>query len=220
MERQLVFFMDFDGTVTYQDVGYAMVQRFASTGWYELNQRWEAGELSTGQCAQKTLDLMMVKPEELEDFFLSQQLSPGFLDFIVWLKGFHFPYFIVSDGYDNYIKPILKKYGLEIPYYANHLEYRQGWVFNSLHSNPYCEKCGTCKSQIVKLNCPQEALSVYVGDGYSDRCAAGLCDIVLAKKALAQHCRQQNIPYHSFEDFYDVKKILENLLDLGERRIV
>ncbi|MEQ8174352.1 MAG: MtnX-like HAD-IB family phosphatase [Syntrophomonadaceae bacterium] len=218
MEKPLVIFLDFDGTVAYRDVGYHMVKRFASEGWEEINLMWEEGALSTAQCAQKTLDIMKVSPAELEEFFLEQELDPGFESFLEWISTRPAPLYIVSDGYDNYIEPILKKHGLSIPYYANHLDYDGGWIFTSFHSNPECGKCGTCKSSIVQEQTPPGAVSIYIGDGYSDRCAAGGCDIVLAKDALASHCQENNIPFHHFKDFYDVIKILNIVIEQGEKK--
>lgn len=218
MEKSLVIFLDFDGTVAHCDVGYQMVKRFAGQGWEGINRMWEEGLLSTAQCAQRTLDIMRVSPVELEEFFQEQELDPGFPSFLDWMKMRQASFCIVSDGYDNYIEPILKKYGIAIPYYANHLDYDNRWIFNSIHSNPDCEKCGTCKSKIVQDNSPPGAVSIYIGDGYSDRCAAGRCDIVLAKDALARHCREQDIAFHHFKDFYEVRRILEKVIELGEKK--
>lgn len=219
MEKPLVIFLDFDGTVAYRDVGYHMVKRFAAPDWEEINRMWEEGLLSTAQCAQKTLDIMKASPSELEAFFLEQELDPGFPAFLEWISTWPASIYIVSDGYDNYIAPILQKYGLAIPYYANHLDYAGGWIFTSFHSNPECGKCGTCKSSIVQAQTPPGAVSVYIGDGYSDRCAAERCDIVLAKDALARHCRENSIAFHHFKDFHDVIRILSRIIGQGEKKI-
>lgn len=208
--------MDFDGTVARADVGYSMVKKYAGPGWEELNKLWEQGVLSTGECAQRTLDLLAVKPGELQAFFEAQEIDPGFPGFIQWLKEQNHDYCIVSDGYDNYIEPILKKYGLMIEYYANHLEYNRGWTISSPHLNPQCARCGTCKSKIIESKCDHESLHVYVGDGHSDKCAAAKCDIVLAKSALAEYCACAGILFHPFEDFYDVQEILIKIMGRGK----
>lgn len=218
METSQVIFLDFDGTVAYKDVGYHMVKRFAAEGWEEINRMWEEGLLSTAQCAQKTLDIMKASPAELEEFFLEQELTPGFTDFLEWVLTMPASMYIVSDGYDNYIDPILKKFGLAIPYYANHLDYSGRWIFTSSHSNPECGKCGTCKSSIIQEHTPPGAVSIYIGDGYSDRCAAGRCDIVLAKDALARHCRDNNLEFYHFKDFYDVINILNRVIGQGDKK--
>jgi 2-hydroxy-3-keto-5-methylthiopentenyl-1-phosphate phosphatase len=45
---------------------------------------------------------------------------------------------------------------------------------------------------------------VYVGDGYSDRCAAEASDRVFATKGLARYLDERGIPYERFDDFHDV----------------
>jgi len=49
---------------------------------------------------------------------------------------------------------------------------------------------------------------VYVGDGYSDRCAAEASDRVFATKGLAQYLDERGIPYERFDDFRDVARSL------------
>jgi 2-hydroxy-3-keto-5-methylthiopentenyl-1-phosphate phosphatase len=57
-----------------------------------------------------------------------------------------------------------------------------------------------------------EDIVVYVGDGFSDRCPVNYADIVFAKRHLIKHCQQQNITYHEFQNFGDVQKKLEEVL--------
>jgi len=45
---------------------------------------------------------------------------------------------------------------------------------------------------------------VYVGDGYSDRCAALAADRVFARDALATHLDELGVPYEPFGDLRDV----------------
>lgn len=211
MEKSLVFFADFDGTVSREDICYQMVKTFASQGWEELNQLWEQGVLTTGECAQRTLDLMQVKPAELEQFFQHMELNSGFTDFAAWSRKHHFPLFILSDGYDNYIASVLKRSNLSITYYANHLQYDRGWRVHSPHINLECQKCGVCKRGLVERLSPPGATTVYIGDGYSDRCAAQHCDLVFAKDSLANYCIDQGIPYYAYQDFYDILNQLHNM---------
>lgn len=212
MEKSLVLFADFDGTVSREDICYRMVKTFASHGWEELNQLWEQGVLTTGECAQRTLDLMQVKPFELEQFFQHMELNPGFSNFAAWTRENHFPLYILSDGYDNYIEPLLKRNSLTVTYYANHLEYDRGWKLHSPHINLECQKCGVCKSRLIERLSPPGVTTVYIGDGYSDRCPAQRCNLVFAKDSLADYCKDQYIRYYAYQNFYD---ILNQLHDMG-----
>ena len=49
---------------------------------------------------------------------------------------------------------------------------------------------------------------VYVGDGYSDRCAALAADRVFARRALGDYLVSRNVPFEPFETFDDVAAAL------------
>jgi 2-hydroxy-3-keto-5-methylthiopentenyl-1-phosphate phosphatase len=49
---------------------------------------------------------------------------------------------------------------------------------------------------------------VYVGDGYSDRCAAQAADRVFARRALARYLDERGVAYEPFEDFHEVDRAL------------
>jgi len=217
MEAKLRFFIDFDGTVVARDICASMVMHYAGEGWAELNALWEQGVLSTGECAQRTLDLMRVTPQELDEYFLRFELDPGFQSFVEWASQRDFPLLILSDGYDNYIELIQRKYDLEIDYFANHLEYIDGWRFQSQHSNPECLKCGVCKSGLVQARLEPGITSVYIGDGYSDTCAAAICDVVFAKKSLAAYCDQEGIRYIRYQTFANILEKLDDMLIVGKK---
>ncbi len=215
MEKKLIFFVDFDGTVVPQDICASMVKKYAGPGWEELNRLWEKGDMSTGECAQQTLNLMRVEPPELRRFFNRFELSPGFTSFVDWTRSNGHPLFILSDGYDNYIDLIIKKYRLEIPYYANHLEFENGWRFIARYQNSECTKCGVCKKQIIEQKTPPGWTSVYVGDGYSDTCPAAVCGLVFARDSLAGYCLSHGIAFVPFHDFNNILTFMEKY-DEGE----
>jgi hypothetical protein len=47
-----------------------------------------------------------------------------------------------------------------------------------------------------------------VGDGRSDFCLAEKCTFVLAKGALAAHCRKLQLPHAEIADFADARRVL------------
>ena len=70
-----------------------------------------------------------------------------------------------------------------------------------------CESCGeSCKRSVVRRLAEGEV--VYVGDGYSDRCAAEDSDRVFATRGLADYLDERGIPYERFDDFHDVARSL------------
>ncbi|MGE5422273.1 MAG: MtnX-like HAD-IB family phosphatase [Ignavibacteriales bacterium] len=215
MAEKLMFFIDFDGTISREDVCATMVKRYARDGWQELNRLWEEGALSTEECAGRTLELMDVEPVELEVFFKSMNIDESFLPFVSWANHQDLPLFILSDGYGNYIKEILSPYKLDIPYYANHLDYDRGWRIKCSYQVEECTKCGVCKTKLIEELLKPGYVSVYIGDGYSDICPAEGCDMVFAKKQLARLCKAKGIPYFDYDSFDDVQRIVETLWEMG-----
>ena len=58
------------------------------------------------------------------------------------------------------------------------------------------------------LAAPERPL-VYVGDGYSDRCAALVADRVFATDGLADYLAERGVPHERFETFHEVVAALE-----------
>lgn len=215
MAKSIIFFSDFDGTIADKDVCATMVKQFAASGWYELNCLWEAGKLSTRECAQRTLDLMAMTPAELDDFIGTQVIDPTFLDFAAWAGEKGYPIYILSDGYDNYIRPILARYNLGLPFYANRMHYRRGWKIETPHDNPRCGRCGVCKSKIMLELMNPDGLNVYIGDGYSDRCPAHFAGLVFARagRSLEAYCAREGITAHRFNNFQGILRQMKKLTE-------
>jgi 2-hydroxy-3-keto-5-methylthiopentenyl-1-phosphate phosphatase len=69
-----------------------------------------------------------------------------------------------------------------------------------------CDSCGeSCKRSIVRELADEDEL-VYVGDGFSDRCAAEASDLVFATRGLADYLDERGISYERFDDFHDVAR--------------
>ncbi|MGE5405951.1 MAG: MtnX-like HAD-IB family phosphatase [Candidatus Saccharibacteria bacterium] len=200
------FFIDFDGTITLKDTCYNMVASYCRPGWKELNEQWERREMGTTECARRTLALMDVEYNELQRFLSTIPIDPLFKDFIALAAEHDDRLYILSDGYDVNIKTILGLNGLDhLPYYSNNLLCDNNqYDIESPNYNEECGLCGTCKTSLVRRLTPPGYLTVYIGDGYSDRCAVHETDIVFAKKSLLKYCRKNGVPTHEFQGFQDI----------------
>jgi 2-hydroxy-3-keto-5-methylthiopentenyl-1-phosphate phosphatase len=107
---------------------------------------------------------------------------------------------VISAGFHELIEPVLAREGVELEVLANEVEARpDGWVVR-FRDEAVCATCGEpCKRRSLA-----GAPYVYVGDGYSDRCAALAADRVFARDALARHLEGQGVPYEPFDDLHDV----------------
>lgn len=206
MGERLKFFVDFDGTVCPQDVCLLMLEKFAQEGWRDLDRLWEEGKLSTVECAERTLELMDFTPEDLMDLIQGVDLDPFFVPFVRWALERNYQVIILSDGYQNYIAPLLGREGLDLPFLGNILVNDGKWRILTPYFNQECGSCGVCKRSLIENNRTATDICVYIGDGKSDYCAAAICDVVFAKDKLASYCRERGIAFIPFSSFSDVLK--------------
>jgi len=209
-----IIFSDFDGTVTVQDSLDTVLDAFARADWRKVGgEIWEAG-LGSRLAIQKELFLLEATPEEIETLLEENiELSPGFQEFLQFCRKREWDFVIVSEGFSLHIDRILDKHHLTgIPYHANELIFTEAGVrTRSLHPNPECMRCGNCKrSHILEARKSYDRV-VYIGDGRTDHCPAGAADQVFAKRLLEKYCQQEQIPYISYRDFFDILKHLEQL---------
>lgn len=215
---KLAVLCDFDGTISKGDIGNTLFKLYAGgREWEELIASWERGEIGSRECLVKECSLARVSRDEVVELAESFEIDEHFRDFSDWCEGNRVPLAVVSDGLDFYIKVVLKKYGLShLPVFANHLEFTRGGV---LAEFPYfdmgCLKCGNCKGYHVRKYREDYGRVVFVGDGYSDRCALEEADLILAKGDLARLCRELGKECVRVSDFRAVRERVE---EMKERR--
>jgi 2-hydroxy-3-keto-5-methylthiopentenyl-1-phosphate phosphatase len=110
---------------------------------------------------------------------------------------------IVSSGFHETIEPLLEREGVldAVELRANRLDPRpDGWRvrFRADH------ECDTCGEPCKRADLPQNGEVVFVGDGYSDRCAALAADRVFARDGLAEWLREQDVPFEPLTDFREL----------------
>ncbi len=128
-------------------------------------------------------------------------VRPGFREF----AEAHRPT-ILSSGFRELIEPVLAREGVELEVHANRLDPRpDGW--RALwRDDAQCAECGeACKRGGLPAGCPV----VYVGDGYSDRCAALAADRVFARDGLARFLERERVDYEPFTDFIALRLELD-----------
>ena len=204
------FFVDFDGTITKEDVVGVIVQTFCRDGWKEINDRWEKKDISTVECARQTFKLFDAAEKDLYRVLDTIEFDDCFVPFVKTCRAQGYPVYILSDGYDLMIEYLLKKHGLsDLPFFANRLVRKNGgYDIACPYLNPICGQCGTCKKTILQALKKEGCTTVYIGDGYSDTCVIEAADIVYAKKDLLAYCRRRNIPVIPFHNFSDICDIL------------
>ncbi|WHH57815.1 MtnX-like HAD-IB family phosphatase [Petroclostridium sp. X23] len=201
-----IIFIDFDGTITKKDTCAAMIEEFAKDGWQEINRLWENKELSTEECANATFKLFDAAPQDIINLMHTIEIDEYFTAFLSLCKAKGYEVYVLSDGYDLNIETIFKRYDIRLKYYSNKLLYNvdHGFSIECPHKNASCGKCGNCKTTWINNLKSEGDEVIYIGDGYSDMCPAGIADLVFAKGVLSQYCIEKGIHTKCFENFKDI----------------
>jgi HAD superfamily phosphoserine phosphatase-like hydrolase len=206
----IAWLCDFDGTVSPSDIGAAFAKRFSLDGIAarvpELAE-WRAGRighraLTIAQCAELRATL-----EDALEFTRGFALDPAFGPFVREVRARGDEVFIVSEGFDFYVRDQLERAGLaDVPWAANTLGFRpdRSVVPSFPFADPACDRCGNCKAGHVHRYQARGDLTVLVGDGDSDRHGAIAADVVLARGALLEWCETVGIAHVPVRDFVDV----------------
>ena len=200
--------VDFDGTVTEQDLLDTIASKFGDPVVYqEVDEGLDEGALSLREVITREFEPVTKPLEEIVAWELENvSIRPGFKELVQLAQERGWRFVIVSSGFHELIEPILEHAGIEVELHANRVDPRpEGWRVLWQYEES-CDSCGeSCKRSIVKEFAGDDEL-VYVGDGFSDRCAAEASDRVFATKGLARYLDERGIAYDRFDDFHDVAR--------------
>lgn len=206
LQDQRALVLDFDGTVTEHDLLDEIALRFGDEAVYqEVEDGLDAGtmplrEVITREFAPVTTPLAEVRAWVLEH----ARIRPGFAHLVRRARGAGWQVHVVSSGFEELIAPLLEREGVDVSLHANRVDPRpDGWLVQWRYPDD-CDDCGeSCKRELLP-----EGYVVYVGDGYSDRCAALASDRVFATRGLAAYLAERKVPYEKFEDFHGIARAL------------
>jgi 2-hydroxy-3-keto-5-methylthiopentenyl-1-phosphate phosphatase len=203
--RSLV--LDFDGTITEEDLLQQVSVRFGDPDVV----REVEGALAEGRISLReeiTREFAPVRtplPDVVAWVFGQVRIRPGFGELVGLARSRGWPVLVLSSGFHELIEPVLAREGVEAEIKANRLDPRlDGWRVLWRDSS-VCPVCGQpCKRAAL----PSSGEIVYIGDGYSDRCAALAAERVFATRGLARYLDAEGAAYEPFQDFFDVVRSL------------
>jgi 2-hydroxy-3-keto-5-methylthiopentenyl-1-phosphate phosphatase len=198
--------VDFDGTVTEIDLLDTIARDFGDPVVYqEVEDGLHGGTMALRDVITREFEPVQSPLEEVVGWELDNvRVRDGFREFVELARERGWRVVIVSSGFHELIEPILEREGVEVELHANRVDPRpEGWRVEWRYDST-CDSCGeSCKRSIVQALAGDDEL-IYIGDGYSDRCAAEASDRVFATRGLAAYLDERGIPYERFDDFNDV----------------
>ncbi|MGH3041058.1 MAG: MtnX-like HAD-IB family phosphatase [Gaiellaceae bacterium] len=203
--------VDFDGTITEQDLLDTIAQTFGDEEVYrEVDEGLDDASLSLNEVIRREFEPVRAPLEEVKGWVLENvRIRPGFRELVELARERGWRLAIVSSGFRELIEPVLEREGLDdVELLSNTVDPdADGWKVRFRVSD-VCQTCGQpCKRSTAAALADGSEL-VYVGDGYSDRCAAESADLVFARRGLAGYLEERGIPFEPFEDFHSVARRL------------
>lgn len=210
-------FIDFDFTITTDDVGNRLYTYFSGGLNEPLVRRWLKREISSYTCLTEEAKLCHGAPEDFINYVDRFEIDPGFGEIVNLCREYEIPFWVLSDGLDFYIRHILTKYGFgDVRFDSNQAEFVDSGLKIIL---PYwtekCAECGNCKGERIKILKRENDTVIYIGDGLSDLCGCGQADLIFAKDDLADFLRKDSIDFIEYTDLTEVASRLRKVVKMS-----
>lgn len=214
--KSFKMYIDFDGTITTKDIGEHMFLEFGNPDeCKKIINKWLDGKLSSKEVwIQLCKTVKQFDKSKFDKFLNTFEIDPYFKEFVEYARTNNFQLTILSDGLDYYIDKIRSRENFEdIKIYCNELIIDKNNNLQPIfpYTDEECNQCANCKRNHIINSSGDDDITIYIGDGWSDTCAAEHCDFIFAKRSLLKYCEMNGLPYFPFKNFSDIIKIVDQL---------
>jgi 2-hydroxy-3-keto-5-methylthiopentenyl-1-phosphate phosphatase len=207
--------LDFDGTVTEEDVSFLLLDTYVGAKWREYLREYTAGKIPVGTFNKKVFGMMKASRQVMTDLVLNSdrvKIRPGFREYLEFCSRKDIKNVIVSNGLIFYIEAILEKIGLNnVEIYAASNSFSPRGMKVAYIGPDGTEMEVGFKEAYTDLLEKRGYNVIYIGNGASDIFSARRARHVFAVDELLERCRRENVPCTPFKDFYDIIKGMETL---------
>lgn len=209
-------YFDFDNTITEFDVLDDIIQRFSiNDDWKQVEAAWASGTIGSRECLEQQFSQVRVSHEVFQEYLGTIKIDRSFPAILALLRSKKIEPVIVSDSFSVIITSVLANHGIVgLKVLSNEMTLdsdKPAVTFPYFHS--ICTRCGNCKtSHLLQRNRPAGTEKIYVGDGQSDICPAGFCEILFAKGSLFKHYSSIRKDCIRFEKLDTVYTHLQSIL--------
>ncbi len=227
---ELVLIMDFDVTITKNDLAYELLDHFGGPDLRKIENEIREGKITLREGIKRELGNLEVSPKELVEFTKKHAiLDNGAHEVFQWAQKEKIPTYIISDGIFQYIEVVLG-HMLKLPLteslssedwkvfvIANKFQWSEKFerrVSHVIFPNPPCEHgCANCKpywvNRIKKEH--HNSVFIFIGDGYTDRLVAPLVDVILARKGefLEQFLKNKRINHITYKKLKETLEFIQ-----------
>ncbi len=233
---KVIFFTDFDGTITLQDTNDFITDNYGFGGdrRHAIMQEILVDKVTFRDGFQDMVDSWKMPFTQVLDILRANiTLDPGFKDFMRWARTNGVPVVVLSSGMIPVLRTLLSKLvgdelikdieiianDTQLVPPGNSLEKANGWNIKfhddsgfghdkSLTIRPYAE-------HTAKMPENERPTLLYAGDGVSDLSAARETDLLFAKEGrdLVTYCEREGVPFTTFSDWSTILATTKDIFE-------
>lgn len=208
MHRWIAFF-DFDGTITSEETFYGSMLRLNPQALEKERRALVSGEV---RLREGLLRIFSGTPSEkyplIEEYIKGVPFRDGFRELLVYLKSHNIPAVVISGGIKQLIDMALVPYReLIMDVYSVHLD------LSGEHMRLVSEydDGDELMSKTTVMDRYAYENAICIGDGVTDVRMAKKSTIVFARDDLRAICDKEQLPYKTWDDFFDILKVLKGM---------
>ena len=198
--------IDFDGTLATHDTVDWFSARWAPDDFEAADQALARGEITLDECLAAQIANITATREEVTGFLVDTvAIRPGARELFAFCAAHDIEPIVVSAGFESLIHAILQAHGFDLSVSAHEVDFTPEGMRVRFRERALCDHCGErCKrDEVVALAAGRRV--AYVGDGYSDLCAAEDAELRFARAGLTEHLEREGFSYLPFENMHDVR---------------
>ena len=208
-----VLVSDFDGTMTRFDFYRQALARLVPPGMPDYWEDFLAGRITHFTALQRIFTQIQRPEAEVVAAVQAMELDPALADAVSLLHLAGWEVRVASAGCAWYIRRLLADAGVTLRIDANPGEYDPAHGLRMqlpVDSPYYSPTTGIDKTRLVQAVVDSGARVAVAGDGRPDLPALLLAQPQdrFARGWLAAHCREQGIPFHPFDRWSEIARVL------------
>ncbi|TYR80535.1 HAD-IB family phosphatase [Priestia megaterium] len=208
--KKWAFVSDFDGTISKQDFYWLVIERYFPEG-EQLFQKWKSGEMQDIDFLSTVFRSINQGEQHILteiDAIAIDEYVPAFIKRVQESGG---DFYILSAGTDYYIKPLLKKYGVEhVEVFSNKGYFHENNVHLKIDQThwTYSERYGIDKSAVIQELKKKYDVIYFAGDSEPDSHPAVFADLTFAKDALQGLLQKKGVEFIPVNEFKEIDDFL------------